>query len=205
VLSPSQARELLAELQKPGGANLLSQGQVTMLSGSQAQIQLGEMKTIAVGLTNGVTQSQEVPVGPILDVIPRADADGHTIQMKVTPTLVEFIGYDDPGAFLIQDSHGVQLAAQIPLPHFRVRQVTLSTNVWDGHTLAIYGMPAADVVRLKDKVPVLGDLPLVGHLFRSETRGSRTRHLIVLVTPTLVDAAGNRVNPEGRRVQLNTP
>jgi Flp pilus assembly secretin CpaC len=199
VLSPSRTRELLAELQsKPGGSKLLNEAQLTTSSGCEAQIQIAEMKTIAVGTTNGVTQTQNVPVGPTLVVLPTAEADGHTIQMKVTPTLVEFLGYDDPGAFVIQDSHGVPLTAQIPLPHFRVRQVTLSTNVWDGHTLAIYGMPATHPAWLHDKVPVLGDLPLVGKLFRSETRTSRTTHLIVLITPTLVDAAGKRVNPEER-------
>jgi beta-lactamase regulating signal transducer with metallopeptidase domain len=197
VLSPSRAREFLAELSKPGAVKLLSKSQVTTLSGREAQVEVVDVKTFAMGISNGVSQTEKVPLGPTLDVIPIADADGHTIQMKVTPTLVEFLGYDDPGAFVVQaqqNSNSPPLIAQLPLPHFRVRQVTLSTNVWDGHTLVIYGMPAKDVVRLEDKLPVLGDLPLVGRLFRSETKGSRSKYLIVLVTPTLIDAAGNRVN-----------
>jgi type II secretory pathway component GspD/PulD (secretin) len=84
------------------------------------------------------------------------------------------------------------------LPHFRVRQASLSANVPDGHTLVISGMSAVDVVREKNKVPVLGDLPIVGKLFRSERNGTLKNQLIVLVTPTIIDPAGNRLHPEDK-------
>jgi general secretion pathway protein D len=49
---------------------------------------------------------------------------------------------------------------------------------------------------LKDKVPVLGDLPLVGRLFRSESSVSAKKNLVIFVTPTIIDPAGNRVHTD---------
>ena len=200
VLAPSRTREFLHDLESKPGADVLSESQVTTLSGRQAQIQVVDMKQITVAITNGVAQTQPFPLGPTLDTVPYADPDGYTIQMTLAPSLVEFLGYDDPGPFVIQSTNSTSgpLTAQLPLPHFRVRQASVSTTVWDGHTVVICGLTAVDVVRVKDKVPVLGDLPLIGRLFSSETNRSLKKRLIVLVTPTLVDPAGNRVHPEER-------
>ena len=90
----------------------------------------------------------------------------------------------------------VPIRAQLPLPHFRVRQVVTSANVWDGQTVVLGGLITEDVTKLKDKVPVLGDLPLVGRLFRSESSSTAKKNLMIFVTPTIIDAAGNRLHSE---------
>ncbi|MCD6337794.1 MAG: type II and III secretion system protein [Verrucomicrobia bacterium] len=136
-------------------------------------------------------QTTPVPLGPTLDVIPYVSADGYTIQMNLIPTLTEFLGYDDPGQF--QAVVG-SVAAPVPLPRFRVRQVTTTTIVWDGQTIVMGGLISERVTKNKDKVPVLGDLPLVGRLFRSEGKDSQKKNLLIFVTPTIIDPAGNRVN-----------
>jgi general secretion pathway protein D len=59
------------------------------------------------------------------------------------------------------------------------------------------GLISEDVTRLKDKVPVLGDLPLVGRLFRSESSQTLKKNLVIFVTPTIIDPAGNRLHAEG--------
>ena len=51
---------------------------------------------------------------------------------------------------------------------------------------------------MQEKVPVLGDLPVVGRLFRSETNAPAKKNLLIFVTPTLIDPAGNRLHPEGK-------
>jgi len=48
----------------------------------------------------------------------------------------------------------------------------------------------------KDKVPVLGDLPVVGRLFRSESSQTSKKNLMIFVTPTIIDPAGNRYHSE---------
>lgn len=132
-----------------------------------------------------------IPLGPTLDVIPHVSADGYTIQMSLIPTLTEFLGYDDPGQF--QAIVG-NLAAPTPLPRFRIRQVTTSSIVWDGQTIVMGGLIAEKVAKTRDKVPVLGDLPLVGRLFRSEAKSSSKKNLVIFVTPTIIDPAGNRIH-----------
>ncbi len=134
-----------------------------------------------------------VPIGPTLDVIPHVSADGYTIQLNLLPTVTEFLGYDDPGQFRAVVG---TLAAPVPLPKFRIRQVVTSSIVWDGQTVVLGGLISEAVAKRKDKVPVLGDLPLVGRLFRSEGKSSSKKNLVIFVTPTIVDPAGNRVHDE---------
>lgn len=134
-----------------------------------------------------------VPIGPTLDVIPHVSADGYTIEMNLLPTVTEFLGYDDPGQFRAVVG---SLAAPVPLPRFRIRQVVTSSIVWDGQTVVLGGLISEAVSKRKDKVPVLGDLPIVGRLFRSEAMSSSKKNLVIFVTPTIVDPAGNRVHDD---------
>ncbi|MEM2352223.1 MAG: hypothetical protein QXT26_07430 [Thermoproteota archaeon] len=136
-------------------------------------------------------QTAAVPLGPTLDVIPYVSADGYTIQMNLIPTVTEFLGYDDPGQF--QAVVGT-LAAPVPLPRFRVRSVVTTSIVWDGQTVMMGGLISETVTKTKDRVPVLGDIPLLGRLFRSEGKSSTKKNLVIFVTATIVDPAGNRVN-----------
>jgi general secretion pathway protein D len=155
----------------------------------------------AIGTTI-VPTTQQVPLGPTLDVIPYVDADGYTVQMTLIPTLTEFLGYDDPGQFSIIAQGGAgnvvgsALRAPVALPRLRVRQVTTSTIVWDGQTILLGGLISERVSKTKDKVPMLGDLPLVGRLFRSEASASKKKNLVIFVTPTIIDPSGNRIHTE---------
>jgi general secretion pathway protein D len=166
--------------------------------------------TAATGLNNiggGVAQQVNyqpipVPLGPTLDVIPYVSADGYTIALTLIPSLTEFLGYDDPGPFLPQaqsvagNTLGTPLVAQLPLPRFRARSVLTSCVVWDGQTVVLGGLIAEDVSKIKDKVPVLGDIPFLGRLFRSESMAANKKNLVIFVTPTIIDPAGNRVHPD---------
>src|ERR1044071_3913569 len=157
----------------------------------------------AVGTTLNYT-TQVLPFGPTLDVIPYVSADGFTIQMTIIPTITEFIGYDDPGGFVPQAQSvsggaggaAIPIVGQLPLPHLRLRQLTTSVIVWDGQTVVLGGLITEDVTKIKDKVPVLGDLPLVGRLFRSESSATSKKNLVIFVTPTIIDPTGNRFHSE---------
>ena len=146
--------------------------------------------------------TETLPFGPTLDVIPYVSADGFTVQMTILPTLTEFLGYDDPGKFVPQSqavggsSIGVPITAELPLPHFRIRQVLANVIVWDGQTVVLGGLITEDVTKVKDKVPFLGDLPLVGRLFRSESSQTKKKNLVIFVTPRIIDAAGNPYHTE---------
>ena len=229
ILTDPQFRVVIRALEQRDGADVLNDAQITTLSGRQAQIQAVDYKFIAVqnnvnqtatggggGATGGTTgggngaigttivpQTTPFPLGPTLDVIPYVSADGYTIQLTLIPSVLEFLGYDDPGQFIVQAQSatggggaGSPLTAQLPLPHFRLRQVTTSAIVWDGQTIVIGGLISENVTRVKDKVPVLGDVPLLGRLFRSESNVSEKKNLVIFVTPTIIDPAGNRLHTD---------
>ena len=77
-----------------------------------------------------------------------------------------------------------------------MRRVTTSVSLWDGQTVALGGLIREDVQKVNDKVPVLGDIPLAGALFRSEIDQKIKQNLIVFVTARLMDAAGQPLRPE---------
>jgi general secretion pathway protein D len=150
-----------------------------------------------VGSTLSYGTSQ-LPFGPVLDVIPYVSADGFTVQMTIIPTITEFVGYDDPGDFVPQVQSvssaggvGIPLTGVLPLPRIRVRQVTTSAIVWDGQTIVLGGLLSDSTAKMKDKVPVLGDLPLVGRFFRSESTSIAKKNLVIFVTPRIIDPSGN--------------
>jgi general secretion pathway protein D len=81
-------------------------------------------------------------------------------------------------------------------PIFSVRKVTTDVSIWDGQTVALGGLIREDVQKVNDKVPVLGDIPYAGTLFRSEVDQKIKQNLIVFVTARLMDAAGQPLRPE---------
>jgi len=216
ALEQKQGVELL---QAPKVTTLSSrQAQIKTVEVRYIVTDLDVDQTAAGGGTTGVTGQQTtgggvgsliVPLaepfelGPVLDVVPYVSADGYTIQMTIIPTIKEFVGYDFENATLFQaQAQSVGQAAapaltQItPLPIFRLRQVVTSVIVWDGQTVVLGGLIAENVTKTKDKVPVLGDLPIAGRLFRSESSQTRKKNLLIFVTPTIIDPAGNRVHSD---------
>jgi general secretion pathway protein D len=140
------------------------------------------------------TIQQALPFGQVLDVVPFVSADGYTIQLNLVPTFTEFLGYD------LEVSRQFRTVVQglpvqdTPLPRFRVRQVATTAVVWDGQTVVLGGLISENVKKIREKVPVLGDIPFFGRLFRSEAADSSKKNLIIFVTPTIIDPAGNRIH-----------
>jgi len=147
--------------------------------------------------TSAITPNeQQVEVGPVLDVIPYVLSDGYTINLTLIPSLTEFSGYATPPSIPgISSGLNVVMIPTI-LPDFTVRQVITTVNIWDNQTVVLGGLISSTVQNETDKVPLLGDLPLVGRLFQSQTKTSVKKNLMIFVTATMVDPAGNRVHSD---------
>jgi type II secretory pathway component GspD/PulD (secretin) len=141
---------------------------------------------------------EAIELGPVLDVIPCVLSDGFTINLTLIPTLMDFVGYDNPNEVLSSAGALPTGTILVPtvLPRFRVRQVITTVNVWDGQTVVLGGLITENVSKIKDKVPMLGDIPVLGRLFRSESSTSEKKNLMIFVTPTIIDPAGNRSHSE---------
>jgi general secretion pathway protein D len=79
-------------------------------------------------------------------------------------------------------------------PIFSARKVTTSVSVWDGQTVVLGGLMREDVQKTEDRTPILGDIPLVGRLFRTNTDQHVKRNLVIFVTAHLINPGGQPVN-----------
>jgi general secretion pathway protein D len=151
---------------------------------------------IAPGTSAITPNTQSIETGPILDVVPYVLSDGYTINLTLIPSLTEFSGYQTPPN--IANVTGGLNVVQLPtiLPAFTVRQVITTVNVWDGQTVVLGGLITSTTQTEKDKVPVIGDLPFLGRLFQSQTKTAVKKNLMIFVTATIVDPAGNRIHSD---------
>ena len=94
-------------------------------------------------------------------------------------------------------------------PIFSARKVTTSVSVWDGQTVVLGGLMREDVQKTEDRTPLLGDIPLVGRLFRTNVDQHIKRNLVIFVTARLVNPGGQPVNPteeeEEKEVMIEPP
>jgi len=78
-------------------------------------------------------------------------------------------------------------------PVVSTREVSSQVSVSDGHTLMLGGLLREDIQKIDEKVPILGDIPLAGRLFRSNVDQSVKKNLIMFVTANLLDPAGQPI------------
>src|ERR1700730_13000359 len=133
--------------------------------------------------------------GVTLEVEPVVGPDGTTIDINLVPQVVEFEGFVNYGSpiFAIGQTTtagGVfTLSSPILLtpnvinqPIFSTRKVNTSVSVWDGQTVVLGGLMREDVQKVADRTPIIGDIPLVGRLFRTNVDQHIKRNLIIFVT-----------------------
>lgn len=151
------------------------------------------------------TAFQMKPTGITLEVEPTVGPDGYTIDLVLAPRVVEFDGFINYGSPIRTDAtvFGVAAALGFPItrnilvtenvinqPVFSAREVTTQVSVYDGQTVMMGGLMREDVQKVEDKVPILGDIPLAGRLFRTSADQHVKRNLIMFVTASLLDPAG---------------
>jgi hypothetical protein len=95
----------------------------------------------------------------------------------------------------VYNADGTYQEAQLNMeqPFFPVRSITTSIQIYNGATVVMGGMITEVRVSHEDKIPFLGDLPLVGRLFRNSYESSEKRNLLIFVSARLVDPAGRFV------------
>jgi general secretion pathway protein D len=140
--------------------------------------------------------------GVTLEVEPVVGPDGVTIDLNLVPQVVEFEGFINYGS-PIQTFSTNALGLSTPQvitenvinqPIFSARKVTTSVSVWDGQTVVLGGLIREDVQKTEDRTPIIGDIPLVGRLFRTNVDQHIKRNLIIFVTARLVNPAGAPLN-----------
>ncbi|MEM6278433.1 MAG: type II and III secretion system protein, partial [Verrucomicrobiota bacterium] len=140
-------------------------------------------------------------LGSVIEVEPIVAADNQTISVNITADFSDFVGFINYGtpirnaAIGVVDGAGVVLTDnRILMPVFEAIKETTNVVVWDGATVAIGGYHGETILQSEDKVPGIGDLPVVGRAFRSSVGDTTKQALLIFVTIDLIDPGGNPVN-----------
>ncbi len=139
-------------------------------------------------------------VGNRLEVEATIAEDNSSVDLRMTPEFSEFLGFINYGSPINSiSSNGIVTVAtlnQIVQPVFEIiRTPNIAVTVYDGNTIAFGGLKQSQVNEINDKVPILGDIPLIGRLFRSSVKSSQRKAIILFVTVNIQDPAGRRVAP----------
>ncbi|HEY6676626.1 MAG TPA: Amuc_1098 family type IV pilus outer membrane protein [Terrimicrobium sp.] len=224
IFTNPQFQVVLRALNQQKGVDLVSAPKVTTKSGQRATIQIvrefrypteydlpqvtqtpGSIYTPATPTTP--TSFETKPVGITLEVEPTVGPDGYTIDLILSPRVVEFDGFINYGSpintvvtlvpsvsapFIFPSLNAPFVVTQniINKPVFSTREVTTEVTVYDGQTVVIGGLISENIQKVEDKVPILGDIPLAGRLFRTSADQHIKRNLIMFVTASLLDPAG---------------
>lgn len=155
-----------------GEGRIVSRPRIAAQSGSTAKIITGDALPILTNITlsgvNGVSQQvQYVNVGVTLQIAPRVSPDGF-VTSQIYGVVSSVTGY----------SQGYPTISQ--------REAETSASVRDGETFVIGGLTQENSISSRSRVPVLGDVPIVGNLFRVR-RSTRARtELYIVITPHIV-------------------
>ena len=160
-----------------GNGRILSKPRISAQSGSTAKIITGDalpiLTSIALSGVNGVSQQvQYVNVGVTLQIAPRVSEDGY-VSSHVFAVVSSVTGY------------------QQGYPTISQREAETSATVRDGDSFVIGGLTQEDVINSKTKVPLLGDIPLIGQAFRTDKSSMSKTELYVIVTPHIVHHVGS--------------
>jgi general secretion pathway protein D len=187
----------LRALLRSGKAEILSRPSVLTLNNRQSTIRVGQDIPIASsmeGLTYGNKVSFQfdyLPTGILLNVRPRITESGSDVSMLIDTIVSDRV----PGEDLeMKAPDGTILASA---PTISTRRVQTYGRIPNNTPLIIGGLVSRELTETRDKVPLLGDIPMVGMLFRSEKTDRLKREVIIVLTP--------HVLPEDRQIRQALP
>jgi hypothetical protein len=163
---------------------VLERPQIMTMDNQPAQIQVGQMVP-RITSANIITAGQQInttnmePVGMILQVTPRISPDG-LVVMEINAQKSD-VGPDSEGTPVT-----VAQGQVIRSPRINITQTQTTVSATNGQTVVLAGLIAKNHSEVHRKVPLLGDLPLVGALFRFDSVSCNKTELLIIMTPHIV-------------------
>ncbi len=184
TLSLREFEVVLEYLFTKGNSKLLSDPRITTMDNQPATIAVSTTIPILVpqpqsqtgggggfgGIFQPVNTFEEKEIAISLNVLPRVNAKRY-ITMVVEPEVEAITGYTGPD----QDR-----------PIVASRSAKTQVMIQDGETIAIGGLIKEDKIETRKKVPILGDIPLLGKLFRHRSTQMEKTDLLIFITPHIV-------------------
>lgn len=164
----------LHALQESGKLNILSRPYILTSNNQAATITVGSQVPFATGETTSNVGTQTTTeyrdIGIILEVTPSINPDG-LVNMTVRPEISS------------QSGDTVQISEKLDLPVFTTRSSETKVAVRDGQTIVIGGLIQDEIRDTIKKVPLLGDVPVLGHLFKRTEKEKAKTELLIFLTP----------------------
>jgi len=141
---------------------------------------------------------ETVNTGVVIEFLPRLRSDGR-IELSMEPRVTEFDRFLNLGNPIVKidptrlkkNGDVIVTENRMEMPQFLHRGLKTTASIADGQTIVLGGLIREDIQTVEDKVPVLGDLPLVGSLARSESELLVVRHLYFAIGAQLVEGTKN--------------
>ncbi len=192
VLSGSEARITVSQQMYYAESWGDMQSQVSEGSSSVSSTGISGSSSASITITPGTPQDfKTYDVGVVMTVSPNVEEDG-SINLTLAPRVSDFEGFMSYGGTAVGIAGGttITVPAGFIMPVFSVREVSTTVTIFDGATVVLGGLTREEVISVDDKVPVLGDIPLIGRLFQSKGESRQKRNLMIFVT-------ANRISPGG--------
>lgn len=176
------AKEFTATVRAIASASkveVLSRPSIMVQNNQPATITVGQSVPLVTGVSFPSTASGPVSlvsyqnVGIILQVTPFISSDG-LVEMIVSPQISSL------------SSQTVQIATNVSVPVIDLRSATTVVVAPDGQTIVIGGLMENDKTTVDSKIPILGDIPLLGMLFKHKQRANTKKELMIFLTPHVV-------------------
>ncbi|MGP8308090.1 type II secretion system secretin GspD [Vibrio sp. YIC-376] len=155
-------------------SNILSSPSITVMDNGEASFIVGEEVPVITGSTAGSNNDNPFQtvdrkeVGIKLKVVPQIN-EGDSVQLTIEQEVSNVLGAN--GAVDVR---------------FAKRQLNTSVMIQDGQMLVLGGLVDERALESEAKVPLLGDIPILGHLFKSTSTQTEKRNLMVFIKPTII-------------------
>ena len=193
--SQGSTREIITMLREIGDVRVVSSPHIAVCNNEEAKIMVGTRQpyatsTISQSDTTATTawSAEFVDIGVTLSVTPTINKNGF-IKMHIKPEISTIKGW-----FEIQDESG---ATQIRLPEVDTSNAETDILLEDGRTIIIAGLIRDISIKGERKIPIIGDIPLIGNLFKSTSSEKSVTELVIFITPHIISGTEDIVNIKG--------
>lgn len=163
----------LQALINQGKGRILSRPSITTLSGKTANILIGGRIPVPISDGNGNVSVDWREYGIRLNIEPKVDSED-----KITSKIHAEVSTLDSASAVKIDSYSI--------PGILSREADAEVNVHSGMTMVIGGLINSEDSKSISKIPLLGDIPIIGRFFQHTSKSRDKRELVILITPTLV-------------------
>ena len=188
VFSADQFGFVISALSELSRTKVVSNPTIVTLNNTEATINVGEQDPIPNYSYNEQRGSFEVSgfnykdIGINLKVTPQVNARGF-IKLNVQPEVSQKQGSVNFGG-----------AGGAEIPIIATRKATTTVSLKDGSTVGIGGLITSSAINSSNKVPLLGDIPVLGNLFKQKSKNNAQTNLLIFITAKVQPAEGGAIN-----------